>query len=188
MRVLSALATAAQEQFLEGRPFSIEGLGTFALSIHGSFPGPDALWDSAVNKVGVRFRADKSLADAAVKAPLNRLHGISHGPIIDSVVDQNSNTVNQKVSSGHIVRLSGKSIKIAGEGSGITFTAAGGQSYAVPASDLSHNGPTEVSFICPAIPNDTVCHLTLSTRSLANKSIGELRTFLFPHELTAIAG
>ena len=40
MRVLSALATAAQEQFLEGRPFSIEGLGTFRLSTAALLSSP----------------------------------------------------------------------------------------------------------------------------------------------------
>jgi nucleoid DNA-binding protein len=104
-RVLAAVSMAAQEQFMEGRPFSIEGLGTFSLSVHGSFPSPDTPWDAAVNKVAVSFRADKTLSVAAGKAPLNRLHGVVHGPVIDSVIDAASNSANQRVTSGHNVRL-----------------------------------------------------------------------------------
>ena len=186
-RVLAAVSTAAQEQFMEGRPFSIEGLGTFALSIHGSFPGPDAPWDTAANKVGVSFRADKALSAAAGKTPLNRLHGVVHGPVIDSVIDAASSTVNQRLTSGHNIRLIGRGIKLAGEGAALSFMPAGGGA-AVPVlpADISHNGPTEIVFICPAIQADTKGHLTLSTRYGSNsRQDGSLRSYMFPIELTA---
>ncbi|MDR1986005.1 MAG: DUF4469 domain-containing protein [Treponema sp.] len=151
--VIAGIGTAARNLLSQGWSFKIEGLGSFSLSITGSFPSPDAAFNPAVNKISVRFLADKELTAAAGSASLNRLHGVEHGPVIDSVEDKASGAINSKLSPGHGVNLSGKDIKIAGTDStvGIYLLDSTGNGIRVPSGDMLENGPTKVLFICPPL-------------------------------------
>jgi hypothetical protein len=152
-RVIAGIGTAAVNLLSQGWSFKIEGVGSFSLSIGGSFPNPNAPFNPSVNKINVRFLADKALAAAASSAPLNRLHGVEHGPIIDSVEDKTSGAINSKLTPGHGVQISGKDIKIVGTDSlvGIHLLDSSGNAITVPAGDILENGPTKLVFICPPL-------------------------------------
>ncbi|MDR1400113.1 MAG: DUF4469 domain-containing protein [Treponema sp.] len=151
--VISGMGTAAKSLLSQGWSFKIEGLGAFSLSITGSFTGPDAPFNSANNKIAVRFLADKELNTAAQSASLNRLHGVEHGPIVDSVEDKLTETVNEKLTPGHGVQIRGKDIKIIGTDSavGIHLIDESGNGITVPSGDILENGPTKLLFICPPL-------------------------------------
>jgi hypothetical protein len=93
------------------------------------------------------------LAAAASSAPLNRLHGVEHGPIIDNIEDKTSGAINSKLTPGHGVQISGKDIKIVGTDSlvGIHLLDSSGNAVTVPAGDILENGPTKLIFICPSL-------------------------------------
>jgi nucleoid DNA-binding protein len=184
-RAIAGIGTAAKNLLSQGWSFKIEGLGNFNYSITGAFPSPDAAFNPAVNKIAVRFQADKELGAAAQSAPLNRLHGVEHGPIIDSVEDKSSGSINNKLSPGHGAQIIGKDIKITGTDSsaGISLIDGTGNAFPVPAGDLLENGPTKLLFICPPLsPGDYTLQITTQYKSETH-----LRSYVFNTPLTVSA-
>ncbi|MDR1400418.1 MAG: DUF4469 domain-containing protein, partial [Treponema sp.] len=150
-RVLSGVETVARNLLSQGWSFKLAKICSFSLGISGSFPTPDASFDPAVNKVTVRIHVDKNLLAAARTAPLNRLHGVENGPIIDSITDKATGKINSILTPGHGVQLSGKNLKVVGEGAGVFLVADTGDIIPVPANDLLENVSTKSLFICPAL-------------------------------------
>jgi nucleoid DNA-binding protein len=181
-RVIAGMGTVTKNMLSQGWGVKIEGIGAFSLSITGSFPGPDAPFNPSANKIVVRFLPDKELSSAAQSASLNRLHGIEHGPVVDSVEDKSSGEINGRLSPGHGVQVSGKDLKIAGTDSsvGIYLIDETGNAISVPAEDILDNGPTKLLFICPPL-NAGSFTLQISTQY---KSPAAPRTYLFNTPLT----
>ncbi|MDR2417773.1 MAG: DUF4469 domain-containing protein [Treponema sp.] len=180
--VIAGIGSAAKNLLSQGWSFKIEGIGSFSLSITGSFSSPDAPFNPAVNKIAVRFLPDRELTAAASSASLNRLHGIEHGPIIDSVEDKSSGAIDSKLTPGHGVQLNGKDIKIAGTDSsvGIHLIDETGNVTAVPAGDILENGPTKVLFICPSLSaGDYTIQVTTQYKDLTHP-----RSYIFNAPLT----
>ncbi|MDR0785093.1 MAG: hypothetical protein LBE74_04320 [Treponema sp.] len=61
--------------------------------------------DQTKHKIFVWFLPDKSLTEATRSAPLNRLHGVENGPIVDGVQDKASGAINSVVAPGRSVQL-----------------------------------------------------------------------------------
>ena len=180
--VIAGIGTAARNLLSQGWAFKIEGIGSFSLTITGSFPSPDAPFNPAVNKIAVRFLADRELAAAAGSAGLNRLHGVEHGPVIDSVEDKVSGAIDSKLTPGHGVQISGKDIKIAGDDStvGIHIIDGTGNVLSVPSGDILENGPTKILFVCPALSaGDYAIQLTTQYKDHAHP-----RSYIFNGPLT----
>jgi hypothetical protein len=187
-RVIAGIGTAARNLLAQGWSFKIEGIGTFGLGITGSFSSPDAPFDPAVNKVSIRFHADKELTAAARHTSLHRLHGVEHGPVIDSVEDKAAAALNSKLTPGHGVQISGKNIKIAGTNPacGVRFIDEAGDDVPVAASDLLENGPTKLVFICPPL-NAGVYRLRVTTQySNSSTLIDPPRSYTFEPPLTVV--
>jgi hypothetical protein len=185
-RVIAGISTAARDLLSQGWGFKVEGLGSFSLGITGAFSGPDAPFDPSVNKITVHFVADKELTAAARRAPMTRLHGIEHGPVIDSVEDKKSGAVNAALSPGHGMAVSGKCLKIAGTdpSCGVYLIDEAGDSVTVSAEDILENGGTKLVFICPALPAG-VYHLKVTTQfSNASTLVSEPRSYTFAAALT----
>jgi nucleoid DNA-binding protein len=183
-RVISGIGTAAKNLLSQGWSFKIEGIGSFSLGITGSFPGPDAPFNPAVNKITVHFLADKELSAAARTASLNRIHGVEHGPIIDAVEDKNSGAIDSKLSPGHGVQIIGKDIKISGTDSsvGIHIIDETGTVVSVPAGDIVENGVTKLLFICPPLSlGEYTLQVTTQYKNLAHP-----RSYTFNAPLTVI--
>jgi nucleoid DNA-binding protein len=187
-KVITGIGTAAKNLFSQGWNFKIEDLGTFSLSITGSFAGPDAPFNHESNKIAVRFQADKDLTAAAQSASLNRLHGVEHGPVIDSVEDKSSGAIDSKLTPGHGVQVIGKDIKIAGTDSavGIHLIDQSGVMTGVPSGDILENGPTKLVFICPALSAGDYT-LQISTQYSKGKELTYPRSYVFNAPLTVSA-
>ncbi|MDR2633363.1 MAG: DUF4469 domain-containing protein [Treponema sp.] len=187
-RVIAGIGTAARNLLSQGWSFKIEGIGSFSLSITGSFPSPDAPFNAATNKIAVRFLADKELTAAAQSAGLNRLHGVEHGPVIDNVEDKASAAINAKLTPGHGVLISGKDIKISGTDStvGIHLIDESGNALTVPSGDILENGPTKLLFICPSL-SPGVYTIQISTQYAGSKELAHPRSYLFNAPLTVSA-
>jgi hypothetical protein len=180
-RVIAGMGTAARNLLAQGWSFKVEGIGIFSLGVTGSFSSPDAPFDPAVNKVSIRFHADKDLTAAARQTSLRRLHGVEHGPVIDSVEDKATATLNSKLSPGHGIQISGKSIKIAGTNPacGIHLIDEAGDDVPAAISDLLENGPTKLIFICPPL-NAGVYSLRVTTQySNSNTLVETPRSYTF---------
>jgi hypothetical protein len=183
-KVIIGIGTAARNLLSQGWSFKLEGLGSFSLSITGSFPGPDAPFNPTVNKIGVRFLADRELVAAAGSAGLNRLHGVEHGPIIDNVEDKTSGTINTKLTPGHGVQIIGKNIKIAGTDSTVGIHLLDSSAVTVPSGDILENGPTKVVFICPSLNGGDYTIQITTQYSGSNKDTTHPRSYLFNAPLT----
>jgi hypothetical protein len=187
-RVIAGISAAARDLLSQGWGFKIEGVGSFSLGVSGVFPGPDAPFDPSVNKIRVHFQADKELAAAARRAPMTRLHGVEHGPVIDSVEDKESGAVNAKLSPGHGVLVIGKCLKIAGDdpSCGVRLVDEDGDETALAPKDILENGGTRLLFICPALAAG-VYHLKVTTQSSDGNGsvlIKSPRSYTFAADLT----
>jgi hypothetical protein len=184
--LLNGLAASAHTLVGQGWGFTLPGFGTFSFSIRGNFDGPDAPYDPAVQKVSLNFHVDRALTAAAQDAPKTRIHGVVHGPVIDSVVDMFNNESNTTLHPGGNIRISGKNIKLAGTAGdvGIAFLDANKLPIAVAATSVSHNSPTELVFICPDLPAGAY-HVQVTTQySGGNYKMEASRGYTFDRALT----
>jgi hypothetical protein len=186
-RVIAGMGTAARNLLAQGWGFKVEGIGVFSLGITGSFSSPDVPFDPAVNKITVRFHADKELTAAARQTNLHRLHGVEHGPVIDSVEDKATAVLNSKLSPGHGVQLSGKNIKIAGTNPacGVRLIDEAGDDVLVAASDLLENGSTKLIFICPSLTAGVYRVRVTTQYSSSSTLVDTPRSYTFEAALTA---
>jgi hypothetical protein len=110
-KVVAGIGTATKNLLSQGWSFKIESIGSFSLSVAGSFPSPDVPFNPVINKITGCFLADKELTAVTQSAFLNRLHGVEHGPIIDNVEDKARGGITSKLSSEYRVQISRKNIK-----------------------------------------------------------------------------
>jgi hypothetical protein len=185
--ILNGLASTGRTLIGQGWGFTLPGFGKFSFGFKGNFDGPNAVYDPALQKVSVNFLVDKTLTSEAQTAPKNRIHGVVHGPVIDSVVDMGTNAVNTNLSPGGNIKISGKNIKIVGEDPtvGIDIIDAAGESVMVQKMVRSRNGPTELVFICPAL-SAGVYRIKVTTQYSGGSKhhIEPPRTFTFDTPLT----
>jgi hypothetical protein len=188
-RVIAGISEAAKDLLSQGWGFKIDGIGTFSLGITGGFPSPEAPFNHAVNKVGVRFQADKEITAAARSAKMTRLHGIEHGPVIDAVEDKDGGVLNGRLSPGKGALLSGRGLKIAGEdpACGVWLIDEAGGETQVSSGDILENHPTRLLFICPPLPAGSY-HLRVTTQSSnSSRTVGIPRSYIFPAPLVVSA-
>jgi hypothetical protein len=185
--VINGLSHTAKTLIGQGWGFTLPGFGHFSFSIRGVFPGPDAPYDPAVQKVSVNFRVDAALTAAAQTAPKTRIHGVEHGPVIDAVINMAAAESNTSLTPGGNTKVSGKNIKITGPAPtvGIAIIDEDGAAVTVDTAAISHNGPTELIFICPALPPG-VYHLRVTTQFCGTSGhyIDPPRSYTFAAPLT----
>jgi hypothetical protein len=129
------------------------GLGHIALDVEGAFIGDAASWDPAVNSLAARITPSKKLRQALKATPV-RIRGMAaDGAAINTVTDVATGTVNERLTPGGMVNLSGSRIKITGdaEGVGLWLTNQDTQdAVQVPSTAIGINEPSRVSFVVPA--------------------------------------
>jgi nucleoid DNA-binding protein len=183
--IIQGLAQTADTLLRQGWNFNLPGFGTFEMSMKGIVHGADGALDST-NIVRVTFRVDKTLTAAAQAATKNRLHGVVHGPVIDAVIDQATNTTNAALTPNGNIRVPGRGLKISGDAAtiGIALLDADGDPIDVPPAAISRNSPTELIFICPNLTAGTYKLRVTTQYSTGNTLTAAARSYTFEQELT----
>jgi hypothetical protein len=110
--------------------------------------------------------------------------------IINSVVDVVTGQVNNKLSSGGPITVSGSKIKIAGDNpaNGVSLTNQGtGEVMTVPANTIAVNEPSKVIFVAPHSLEPGDYKLSITTQfSSAAQALKEPRSYTFDYLLNVL--
>jgi len=149
---MTILQEIAIEQIANGASVNF-GLGYFNLGVNGVFIGDDARWDSALHSLSVRVVPTAELRNA-VKASKVDVRGMAaSGAVINTVTDVTTGEVNNRLTPGGGVKLTGNKIKISGDPAltGIRLiNQATNEVITIPATALLQNDPSKVTFIVPS--------------------------------------
>jgi hypothetical protein len=158
------------------------GLGYFALDVRGVFLGDHARWDPKVNSLHTKVTASAELRSAVQNAHVEVIGMASTGPVINSVTDVTSDTVDTRLTPGGGVNLTGVKIKIAGPDAtnGIVLIGSDGTEIDVVESKILVNEPSRISFILTTELPKGKYRLTLTTQfSASGTLLKKPRTFEF---------
>ncbi|MDR0410460.1 MAG: DUF4469 domain-containing protein, partial [Treponema sp.] len=136
---------------VEGGAVNTELFNAFP-SISGVFEGPDAPFDHNKHKVKVNLHPGVVLRAAVQGVKPKRIAAVLTGAVITSVTDLKTGSVNDQLTSGRDVKLSGVKLKIAGDKAdvGLYFIALdGGDEVKVDMSDIVINNPPEIIAVIP---------------------------------------
>lgn len=164
------------------------GFSNNSLGVDGSFIGPKAQFDSALNNVTLRcsprseFKNDLKSISVIVSAVEEAL------PTIIKVNDTTTGSVNSRITAGGGLTGEGYRTKIAGTGNatiGFFFINDSTKvETAVPETSLMRNEPSNFSFIIPQLP-DGDYYLEVATQYGGNSKqlLKEVRRNRFPYPL-----
>lgn len=165
------------------------GFANNSLGVDGSFIGPDAQFDPAVNSVTLRCSPRVEFKDDLKQISVI-VSGTSEGlPTITKVTDVVTGSVNCEITPGSGLNGEGNRVRIAGtEGNtvGFFFISSTTQTEtAVPATALLRNDPSFFSFIIPASLAKGSYYLEIATQTSTNNKtlVKEIRRNRFPYLL-----
>ncbi|WP_282013920.1 DUF4469 domain-containing protein [Marinifilum flexuosum] len=183
---IDILKNIAIEEICNGASVQF-GLGYFHLNVNGVFVGDNAKWDSEKHALSVHVTPTAELRNAVKKCTVN-VRGMAASPMaINSVIDVASGTTNQKLTPGAPVNVEGTRIKIEGdkEGIGIKLIKEDTKDETlIPATHISTNSPSKLSFVVPADLAAGDYRLVVVTQHSSSKVfLKEPRTFVFDYLL-----
>lgn len=183
---LEILKDVAVESIANGNSVHF-GLGYFLLDVKGVFVGDHARWDAQKNALTVHVTPVARLRNAVRETSVNVLGMASTGVVINSVTDVSTGEVNQRLTPGGGVNLTGSKIKIAGEDSSVGLYMIFQETQdMIPISmnSVLVNDPSKISFV---LPNDLPggdYKLMITTQFSNNpKLLKEPRSYLFDYVL-----
>lgn len=169
------------------------GFTNNSLGVDGSFIGPKAAFNPAVNSVSIRssqraeFREEMKSISVIVSGVEENL------PTITRVMDVMTEEVNSQITPGGNLNGEGKRIKIVGtEGATVGFFFIKEDTeteIAVPKTSVSRNDPSFFSFTIPALADGSY-YLEIATQYGGNSKtvLKEVRRNRFPYKLTVGEG
>ena len=159
-----------------------------SMSISGVFDGANDSFDKKRHTVNLNITAGTLLRDAVTKVKCEKTEGVSTDPYITEVADIVSGKVNEVLTKGGVVQLTGSRLKFDAKDAaqGIFFVPETGNP--VRASVIAENKPARVMAIIPAdLPAGTY-YIEVRTKILeGNKSGKTLKTGRFNKALTVAA-
>lgn len=168
----------------EGRSL-VDGVGQYLLNFSGSLEGKKPVFDPEKQKFGVTFTPSKSLFDALKKlTPDFRV--ADTGPVINSITDSTSQTVNSTLTASAPAIISGAGLLIKGdhESVGVYFTPDGTGKTPVKVPLIVTNTTSQIIIQLPALADGQYL-LSITTQAGSNyKILKDPRTYQFPILLT----
>jgi len=157
-----------------------------SFSIQGVFTAGTEEVDPHV--VRLNLRPGKALRDAVEGMKTKKVPGSPPGPVIESVTDVKTGSVNDLLTPGRDLRIDGIKVKVVGDDHlvGLTFeNLHSGAIYEVDPSDLVENTAGHVLAVIPLLGVGKY-HLKLSTRfsGTNGRPLREPRTVVFDRVLT----
>jgi hypothetical protein len=155
-------------------------------SISGVFKTPDEPFDHSKHKINIKLRPGAALRAAISQVKPKRLTAVITGPIITSVTDLKTGSVNGVLTPSRIIKLSGMKLKIGGDKAevGLYFVrVSDGAEVKVDPTDIVVNNPGEVIALIPALSTG-VYRVRIVTQYTTSKYLKTPHTFTFDKDLT----
>ena len=159
-----------------------------ALSISGVFNGANDSFDKKRHTVNLNLTAGTLLRDAVTKVKCEKTEAASTDPYITEVADIVSGKVNEVLTKGGVVQLTGSRLKFKADDAaqGIFFVPETGE--AVRAAVIAENKPARVMAIIPAdLPAGTYYIEVRTKLAEGGKALKNLKTGRFAKALTVTA-
>ena len=159
-----------------------------ALSISGVFNGANDSFDKKRHTVNLNLTAGTLLRDAVTKVKCEKTEAASTDPYITEVADIVSGKVNEVLTKGGVVQLTGSRLKFKTDDTaqGIFFVPETGNP--VRASVIAENKPARVMAIIPAdLPAGTYYIEVRTKLAEGGKALKNLKTGRFAKALTVTA-
>lgn len=120
-------------------------------SVKGTFTGPDDTFNSARHTVKLNITPGIRLRVMSQQVSVERVKGVSPGPIPDSLDDLGTGTSNEQLTPGNIAQLRGSLLKFDPEdpAQGIFLIANDGSEFKV--ATIARNKPAQIDFLVPAL-------------------------------------
>ncbi len=140
----------------------------YSASIRGTFPGADVPFNRSRHTIQAVVRPGKRLHTALRNAPVTRIEPTSRLPLPQTLYDAGSETVNQYLTPGSMVRLNGRRLRydLTDELQGIFFLDETRRETAV--TQIAKLSPGELIFIVPPMPPGTY---TLIVRNMPQQQL-----------------
>ncbi len=158
-----------------------------ALSISGVFDGANDSFDKKRHTVNLNLTAGTLLRDAVTKVKCEKTEAASTDPYITEVADIVSGKVNEVLTKGGVVQLTGSRLKFKADDTaqGIFFVPETGNP--VRASVIAENKPARVMAIIPAdLPAGTYYIEVRSKHSGGGKPLKAVKAGRFAKPLTVV--
>jgi hypothetical protein len=178
------LQNIAIEQISNGASVHF-GLGYFHLNVNGVFIGDNAKWENDKHTLSVHVTPTAELRNAVKNCEVD-VRGKAASPMaINEVIDVASGTSNLKLTPGAPVNVTGIRIKIEGDEKevGIKLIKEDTkQETVIPATHISTNSPSKLSFVVPADLAAGDYRLVITTQfSSAGRLLKETRSYNFEY-------
>ncbi|MDR0825094.1 MAG: DUF4469 domain-containing protein [Prevotella sp.] len=167
--------------------FSVNtGYFTASTHIRGVFNSPKETFDPSKHSVMFQFHQGETLRAELPTIEVEVLGVADSGLSIAQVTDVKSGSVNDLLTPGRNLKITGHKIKIAGDNpeNGVYFVNQISQArIQVEPSDIVVNNPSELIVVIPDLPISTF-KLEISTQYAISSLLKEPRTVLFDKTLT----
>jgi hypothetical protein len=164
------------------------GLTHNRLGVGGVFVGDHAGWDSEKNSLFLHAIPTLETRNALKDIDVEVLGMASSGLYVNTLTDVSSGKVNEHLTPGGGVNLTGVKIKIAGTapGVGIFLTEINtGTETPIPPESILINDPSKITFIVPAGLPTGDYRLSITTQfSTSKATLKDPRTYVFESVLT----
>jgi hypothetical protein len=185
--VLEAVKQVIAAIIAEGGAVHFELFNAYP-SIQGVFTSPEDSFDPSRHKIRINLHAGTALRGAVAAIKTKKVTAVVTGTIITGVTDIKSGSVNETLTPGYNVKISGAKLKISGEDPevGLYFVPAGGAGtpIMVDPADIVINNPSElIAVIPPSLITDTYL-LRIVTQYSGGKALKRPHTVTFDKLLT----
>lgn len=175
------------EVIASGKSF-VDGVGQYMLNVSGSFNGEQPAFDPQIHKLGVTYTPGKQLLSELKNISLNPRLAVT-GPVINTVTDSTSGTVDGILTSQGSAILNGNTLLLKGDNPsiGIYLIPDGSdQSQAKKVKTIVQNTNTQIIFQIPKLAVGQYS-LRVTTQAGAGYSlVKEPRSYTFPILLTVV--
>lgn len=167
------------EAIAEGKSV-VDGVGQYLISVRGNFEGEKVPFDPAKHALIVSYTSGQLLRDQLKKTNVINKGLAQTGPVINTITDSTSGSINSFLTSSGPAVINGSDIKLLGDdpavGVYLTSNAVGAVPVKVPT--VIHNLPSQLTVMLPAIETGKRYTLSITTQySSSNKSLKEPRTY-----------
>ena len=166
------------------------GLAHFQLGVNGVFVGKGAQWDSGSHRLNVQVTPTADLRNVVRKVDVQVRGVASSGIGINTVTDVVTGTVNDRITPGNGIHITGSRLKIAGEHPDVGVTLihqATHETFAIDRKSIVVNYPTRMTLILPASMPTGEYQLTICTQySMSGRLNASPGYYTFPFELKVL--
>lgn len=186
---LDILRTIAKEKITSGASV-LFGLSYYRLGVSGVFIGDHASWDASKHKLAVHVSPTAELREAIKSTHVQVRRMAATGCVINTLTDVYSGEVNNRLTPGGGVNLTGTKIKLAGEHGDVGISLihqANHQVTAIPKTSIALNNPSNVTFIVPPALSAGDYKLSICTQYAPSGVLLKIpRTYVFDYLLNVL--